>query len=96
MNSIFLVLLKIQIDMFDVIHCAHIEFTRYIIKGSLYMQVFPLFRSISEKEIHQKHVGKNTPLPVRVGQSECCLEVQKNLQIHLLHPILPVYISCIS
>lgn len=44
------------------------------------MEVFPLFRCISEKEIHEKHMGKNTLLPVSTGQSQCCLEVQKNFQ----------------
>lgn len=91
----FLLLLKIQIDLFGAIHCAHTEFTRYIIKGSLYMEVFPLFRCISEKEIHEKHMGKNTLLPVSTGQSQCCLEVQKKLPIHLLHVLL-LYTCCNS
>lgn len=66
--------------MFGAIHCAHTEFTRYIIKGLLYVEVFPLFRCISEKEIYQKCMGKNTPLPINIGQNECRLKVQKNFQ----------------
>lgn len=76
----FLLLLEVHIDLFGAIHCAHNEFIRYIIKGLLYMEIFPLFRCISEKEIHQKHMGKNTPLPVSIGQSECCLKVKKTFK----------------